>query len=83
MTHQPGKQTLVGVYEGQVEVKTKDGKTTTVSPNGDKPGVVVISQKLSSVKLALTGLVPVVVIIGIVLFLKKKFAQKGLNKRKK
>ena len=64
-------QTTVAVYEGKVEVKTKDGKTTTVSPNGNKPEVVVIAQKLSVTKLALAGIILTAVTVGIIFFLKK------------
>ncbi|MDP3973752.1 MAG: hypothetical protein Q8P92_02880 [Candidatus Daviesbacteria bacterium] len=83
VTHEPGKQTLVGVYEGEVEVKTKDGKTIRVSPEAGKPGVVVITRKLSPVKLAVTGLILAVVVGGIVLILRKKLTSKVFNKRKK
>ena len=76
-------KSYVLVYEGQIELRTNDGKTQTVSPDGDKPGIVVISQKLSPVKLALGGLVLVGVLSGIVFFLRKRFVPKGLNKRKK
>lgn len=72
VTHEPGEQTLVGVYEGEVEVKTKDGKVVNVKPNGDKPGVVVISQKLSPVKLAVVGVILAVIIGGVVWLIKKK-----------
>ncbi|MBI2622356.1 FecR domain-containing protein [Candidatus Microgenomates bacterium] len=78
--NQDKKATLVKVYEGEVEVKTKDGKTTTITPNGDKPGVVVISQKLSPVKLVVVGLV-LVAIIGGAIFLLKKRGGKKLIKR--
>src|SRR3989344_2853634 len=70
--NQDKKATLVLVYEGAVEVKTKDGKTTTVSPDGDEPGVVVISQKLSLVKLALVGLVLAGVIGSAIFFIRRK-----------
>lgn len=66
------KQTAVGVYEGEVEIKSKDGKTTTISPDGDKPGVIVVTQKLSPVKLAVLGLILAAVIGGIIFFLKRK-----------
>lgn len=66
------KQSIVGVYEGQVEIKTKDGKTTTITPNGDKPGVVMVTQKLSVTKLAIVGIVLVAVIVGIVLLIRRK-----------
>lgn len=66
------KQTLIGVYEGKVEVKTKDGQVITVSPDGDKPGLVVVSRKFSPVKLVLAGLVLIATIVGAVFFLKRR-----------
>lgn len=77
---QDKKSALIAVYEGEVEVKTKDGKTIKVKPDGDpstgsgqgKPGVVVISQKLSPIKLALVGLILAGVIGGAIFFLKRK-----------
>lgn len=74
------RQATIGVYKGKVEVNTKDGQTTTVTPNGDpstgsgqvKPGVVVVAQKLSVAKLAIGGGTLLAVIGGILLFLKKK-----------
>ncbi len=82
VTHEPGKQTLVGVYTGEVEVKTKDGKTVKVKPNEGKPGVVVVSQKLSPVKLAIAGLLAAGVIGGTIWFIKKR-SQFKLSKKKK
>ncbi|MDO8570188.1 MAG: hypothetical protein Q7R97_01215 [Candidatus Daviesbacteria bacterium] len=69
-------QTTVVVYEGKVEVKTNDGKTTTVSPNGNKPGVIVVSQKFSVIKLAIVGLLLTGTIVGITWFLKRKHSEK-------
>lgn len=72
---------IVGVYKGQVEVKTSgNDKPTLVSPKGDpsagsgqvKPGVVLVTSKLSLVKLTLAGLVLAAVIGGAVFFLKRK-----------
>lgn len=65
------KTDVVGVYKGTVEVKTKNGQITTVSPNGDRPGIVVIAQKLSIIKLALLGLL-LVAMTGIVWLLKRR-----------
>lgn len=76
-------QTTVVVYEGKVEVKTNDGKMTTVAPKDDKPGVVIIAQKLSPVKLAIAGSVLVVVLGGVLLLLKKKVTPKSSSKKKK
>lgn len=50
------KQGVINVYEGEVEVKTKDGKTITVKPNGDKPGVVVLTRKLLGIRLMFASL---------------------------
>lgn len=66
------KVAAVSVYEGEVKIKTQDGQTITAVPDGDKPGVVVVTQKLSPVKLALAGLVLAAGVGGIVWFLKKK-----------
>ena len=66
------KQTLVGVYEGKVEVVTKDGKITIITPDGNKPGVVVVVQKLSITKLILVGAVLVVIIGGVFFFFKRR-----------
>ncbi|MDP3973753.1 MAG: FecR family protein [Candidatus Daviesbacteria bacterium] len=65
-------QTVIGVYRGEVQVTTQDGQTATVVPAGDKPGVVVISQKLSPVKLSVAGFVLIAIVGGIVLFLNKR-----------
>lgn len=72
VTHDPSKQTLIGVYDGEVEVKTKDGQTIKIKPDGNKPGVVVVSQKLSLVKLAVIGMVLAAIIGGVVRLIKKK-----------
>lgn len=74
------KYTLVAVYKGQVEVKTKSGKTTTVSPDGDKPRVVVVVQKLSVVKLILAGFVLIAVFTGTIFFIRRR--GKKLSKRR-
>ena len=73
--NQDKKATLVLVYEGEVEVKTKDGKTTTVSPDGDEPGVVIVTQKLLVPKLAVAGLVLAGAIGGVILVLRKRFSK--------
>jgi len=70
------KLAVVGVYEGEVEVKTRDGKTIKVTPDGDNPGVVVVEQRLSWPKIVLAGGVSAVAIGGIVLFLKRKRSKK-------
>lgn len=76
-------QTTVVIYEGKVQVKTNDGKTTILTPDGDKPGVISVYQKLSPIKLAIGGLIMAVVIGGAVLIIKRKFTPKGSNRKKK
>lgn len=76
-------QTATGVYEGKVEVKSNDGRVQEITPKGDQPGVMVVSHKLSPVKLAIIGAVMVVLIIGAVWFLKRKSLSKLFNKGKK
>ena len=68
------RQSTVIVYEGKVEVKTNDGKTHLVSPVGDKPGVLIVTQKLSFVKLTISIAVIstiIVVVAGLKSFKKK------------
>lgn len=69
------KLAAVVVYEGEVEIKTKDGKTTSLVPDGDKPGVMVITQKLSVTKLAVVGVILAAIIAGVVLVLRKRFSK--------
>lgn len=76
-------ETTVAIYEGQVEVKTNDAKKTMVIPNGDKPSAIVISQKLSPVKIGTIGVVLTIVIGGVFLFLKRKISPRGFGKNKK
>lgn len=64
--------TLVGVYDGEVEIQTKDGKTTTITPNGGRPSIFIITQEFSAIKLALCGLVAIAVIFGAVFLLKRR-----------
>lgn len=67
------KLSTTGVYKGQVEVKALGSdKTILVSPNGNKPGVVVITQKLSAWKLLFAGVMVMGIIGGVVLLLKKR-----------
>ncbi|MBI2021679.1 FecR domain-containing protein, partial [Candidatus Daviesbacteria bacterium] len=64
------KSTVVGVYEGEVEVKTRDGHMIKIKPDGDKPGVVVVTQKLSVIKLAILGAVMAAIVGGVFWFIK-------------
>lgn len=75
------QEDVIGVYEGKVEVKANDGQTTTVSPDGDKPGVVIVTQKLSTVKLFIAGAVAVIIIGGIIFFLEKRAKSGSRGKR--
>jgi len=69
--------TLVGVYDGKVEIETKDGKTTTITPNGDKPGIFIITQEFSVIKLILSGLIVIAVIGGVVFLIRRKRRKLG------
>lgn len=75
--------TTVGVYEGMVEVKARNGKTSVIIPNKDKPGVIAIAQKFSPVRFGIAGFVLLAIIGGVILILKRKFASKGFGKKKK
>ncbi|MBI2593479.1 FecR domain-containing protein [Candidatus Daviesbacteria bacterium] len=77
------KDSAILVYEGQVEVKTKDGKKAIVSPDGNQPGVVFILRESSPVKLALIGLLLAAVFGGIIFLLKIKFTSKELSKKRR
>lgn len=72
---------VVNVYEGEVEVKTKDGKTVRVRPNGDRPGVAVVTQRLSIAKLIAVSVVLAAIIGGIFFILRKRFSSKSNKKR--
>lgn len=75
-------ETTVAVLEGAVEVAPNVGKPITVAPKDGKPGVVVVTRKLSVVRLAVTGAVLAIIIGSIVLLLKRKFSFR-INKKKK
>ena len=64
-------QTVIGVYRGEVRVTTKDGQTVTVVPVGDKPGVVVVTQKLSVAKLSMVAAVVLGIIVAAAWFVKR------------
>lgn len=73
LRHEKEKNTdTLGVYEGKVEVKTKDGEVFTVEPEGGKPGIFIVVRKLSVIKLALAGLVLIMLIVGVAFFLKRR-----------
>ncbi len=74
------KLAIVGVYEGEVEVKTSDGKTVKVTPDGGNPGVMVIERRLSPVRLAIGIGATMAIIGGGVLILRKR---KSSNLKKK
>lgn len=73
---------VAGVYEGKVEVTSRGSdKSVTISPDGDKPGVVMVTQKLSITKLVITGLVLLVILGGIIWFIKRKTSKKSFKNR--
>lgn len=76
-------KTLLAVYEGEVEVKTKDGQTVRISPDGDKPGILVVGRKLSIPKLAIVAIITLAVISGTLLIARRKLSLKGSSKKKK
>ena len=65
-------QTTLAVYDGEVNVKTNDGQTTTVTPKDGKPGAIVIAQKLSPVKLAVVGLIAAGILGVAIWFIRRK-----------
>ena len=85
INHDPRKKaTVVGVYEGEVEViPNKGNKSVTTSPNGNKLGLVVVTQKLSVIKLAIVSLGVLAIVAVIVWFIKKKAARKLFKKRQR
>lgn len=74
VTYDPQKKsTVVGVYEGKVEITPrKNNKSVTISPIDGKPGLLGVSQVLSVTKLITFGLVLTGVVGGIVWFVKRK-----------
>lgn len=76
-----GKSAAVIVYEGEVQIKTMGGKTIKVSPENGEPGMVIITKKLSLIKLVLSGLVLVVVVGSVVFFIRRKAFRKFSKKR--
>ena len=71
----------MGVYEGEVEVKTNDGYIVKVKPDGDKPGVVVVYQKLSPIKLTIFGTVTLIIVATTVWFVKRRILSKFSKKK--
>lgn len=65
------KLAAINVYEGEVEVRTKDGKSVKITPNGEEPGVLLISRRPSMMKLALIGFTLTAIFSGAI-FLKKR-----------
>lgn len=74
VSHNKDKRlSTVGVYAGEVEVQAKGSdQSTLVSPNGDKPGVIVVTQKLSMIKIATSLVVVLTAIVAIFWFLKRR-----------
>jgi len=75
------KLAVIGVYEGEVEVNTRDGQKVKIKPDGGKPGVVVVSRQLSVFKLTIIGVMLVVIVSGIVWLIKKKTSVKVSKKK--
>lgn len=72
-----------GVYKGQVEVTARgSNKPILVSPNGNKPGVVVIARTLSVTKLVLAALVAIIIVVVVVFILRKRFSLKSFKKKR-
>lgn len=65
------KLAAINVYEGEVEVRTKDGKSVKITPNGEDPGILLISRRPSMTKLALIGFI-LTAIFGGAIFLRKR-----------
>lgn len=76
------KLSTVGVYKGEVEVKTRGSdKSSLVSPNGDRPGVIVVTQKLSMIKIATSLVVVLTAIVAIFRFLKRRGKKVSARRR--
>jgi len=74
--HLPDKKSIVvGVYDGTIEVRTKDGKTTKVSPSDNEPGITIVSQRFSISKLLVPAVV-LAIVIGFILISKKRKRKK-------
>lgn len=71
---------VIGVYEGEVEVKSQ-GQTHLISPTSDGPGVIVVSQKLSVFRIVIVGVILATIVSGIVWLIKKKTSVKYSKKR--
>lgn len=65
-------KSVIIVHEGEARVIVENGQTATISPSGDEPGVVIVSQKISVMKLVPLGLILIAAIGGIVIFLRRK-----------
>ncbi len=72
---------VVGVYKGTVNVKNDSGSGQEISPQGDKPEVVLAAKKVSVAKLVLYALGVAAVIVAVVI-LKRRFSSKKSSKRK-
>lgn len=77
------KATLVQVYEGEVELTTSKNQIISISPNGDKPGIAVVSKEVSVMKLAIVSLGVFAIVAVAVWFIKKKAARKLFKKRQR
>lgn len=74
---QGAKTSTIGVYQGEVEVKDRNNNASTiVAPNEDKPGIVVVAQKLSVTKITILGFGLTAAVTGIIVLLKKRRQRK-------
>lgn len=74
------KEAVVVVYEGEVEIRTKGGRTIRAKPEGSKPGMVVIGRRLSVLRLIIAGSILAALVVGGGYILRKK--RTGGKKRK-
>lgn len=71
------RQTTIGVFDGTVQVTPRGTQTSTmVSPSADNPRVIIVSQKISPIKVLMSALV-VITIIAVVIWFQKKFPRKN------
>ncbi len=78
--YDPNKQlTAVTVYEGEVEITARDGKTMRLVADGDGPGVAVVRKRLSVPRLVLIGGILAAIIIGGAFLVFRKRKNSGLQ----
>lgn len=76
------RQTTIGVFDGTVQVMPRGTQASTmVSPSADNPRVIIVSQKISPIKLLISALVAIT-IIAVVIWFQKKFPKKNKANRR-